>query len=69
LHACCTPQAEQAEFYKRRLDEASREQLKLEKALEMKDGQLESFMVVAQRQIKMLEDRCQELLHKGGPSQ
>jgi DNA-binding transcriptional regulator PaaX len=36
-------------------------QLKLERALEMKDGQLESFTTVATRQIKMLEERCREL--------
>ncbi|GFH07894.1 hypothetical protein HaLaN_02768, partial [Haematococcus lacustris] len=31
----------------------------------LKDGQLESFMVVAQRQIKMLEERCKVLVDKG----
>jgi hypothetical protein len=36
-------------------------QLKLERALELKDGQLESFMAVATRQIKLLEERCAEI--------
>jgi len=48
------------EFYKKKLDEAGREQLKLERALEMKDGQMESFMSVATRQIKMLEGVVKE---------
>ncbi|KAJ9528767.1 hypothetical protein QJQ45_000033 [Haematococcus lacustris] len=57
--------SEQLSFLQHRLDQAAKEQLKLERALELKDGQLESFMVVAQRQIKMLEERCKVLVDKG----
>eukprot|EP00798_Chlamydomonas_sp_ICE-L_P012912 gene12912-12729_t len=37
-----------AEIYRRRFKEAEKELFKLERALEMKDSQMESFMRVAQ---------------------
>lgn len=49
-----------AEMYKRRLGESSKEVMKLEKSLEIKDGQQEAFMVVAHRQIKYLEESLKE---------
>eukprot|EP00195_Chlamydomonas_chlamydogama_P001868 CAMPEP_0202923868 /NCGR_PEP_ID=MMETSP1392-20130828/78673_1 /ASSEMBLY_ACC=CAM_ASM_000868 /TAXON_ID=225041 /ORGANISM="Chlamydomonas chlamydogama, Strain SAG 11-48b" /LENGTH=163 /DNA_ID=CAMNT_0049617567 /DNA_START=148 /DNA_END=639 /DNA_ORIENTATION=+ len=53
--------ARDVEMYKRRIEEYTKDILKLERALEMKDGQLETFMVVAQRQIKYLEEQLKEL--------
>ncbi|MEW5298032.1 MAG: hypothetical protein WDW38_003681 [Sanguina aurantia] len=49
------------ELYKRRYKESEKELFKLERGLELKDGQLESFMNLAQRQIKMLEGRIKDL--------
>lgn len=58
---------EDLEVYKRRSKEQAKEVFKLEKALEIKDSQIESFMVVAQRQIKLLEGRVKELQQMPGP--
>ncbi|KAG2432498.1 hypothetical protein HXX76_008843 [Chlamydomonas incerta] len=53
------------EMYRGRYGEATRDILKLERALELRDGQLESFMVVAQRQIAFLESQIKELQKMG----
>ncbi|KAG2454061.1 hypothetical protein HYH02_001102 [Chlamydomonas schloesseri] len=53
------------EMYRTRYADATRDILKLERALELKDGQLESFMVVAQRQIAFLESQIKELQRVG----
>eukprot|EP00882_Tetradesmus_deserticola_P025145 GHRQ01027604.1.p1 GENE.GHRQ01027604.1~~GHRQ01027604.1.p1 ORF type:complete len:191 (+),score=56.59 GHRQ01027604.1:411-983(+) len=51
----------EAESWRRRLDAAEKELFKLERGLEMKDGQLATFMTTAHRQIKSLEDTVKEL--------
>lgn len=43
-----------------KLEDSGKEILKLERALEMKDGQVSAFMTVARRQIKLLEDKLKE---------
>ncbi|GLC35215.1 hypothetical protein PLESTB_000566500 [Pleodorina starrii] len=53
------------DMFRTRYADASRDILKLERALELKDGQLESFMVVAQRQIAYLESQVRELQKAG----
>ena len=52
---------EEAEFLRRRLDEATKSVFKLEKALEIKDGQLDTFINTARRQIRALEDDVRAL--------
>ncbi|PNH10308.1 hypothetical protein TSOC_002960 [Tetrabaena socialis] len=49
------------EMYRTRYAECTRDILKLERALELRDGQLESFMCIAQRQIAYLESQVREL--------
>eukprot|EP00878_Enallax_costatus_P014728 GHUV01015411.1.p1 GENE.GHUV01015411.1~~GHUV01015411.1.p1 ORF type:complete len:198 (+),score=46.63 GHUV01015411.1:436-1029(+) len=51
----------EAVSWKPRLDDAQTELFKLEKALEMKDAQLATFMTTAHRQIRSLEDNVKEL--------
>ncbi|GIL74471.1 hypothetical protein Vretimale_2178 [Volvox reticuliferus] len=53
--------AKENEMFRARYTDATRDILKLERALELKDGQLESFMVVAQRQIAYLESQVRSL--------
>ncbi|KAG2499576.1 hypothetical protein HYH03_002519 [Edaphochlamys debaryana] len=53
--------AKENDLYRKRYEDASRDILKLERALELRDGQLESFMNVAQRQIAYLESQVRDL--------
>jgi chromosome segregation ATPase len=50
-----------AESFRPRLDAATRDVLKLERALEIKDGQLDTFVNTARRQIRALEDDIRAL--------
>ncbi|GBF95327.1 hypothetical protein Rsub_07755 [Raphidocelis subcapitata] len=52
---------QEAESLAPRLSEASKNIMKLEKALEIKDGQLDVFLSTARRQIKALEDDIRAL--------
>ncbi|GFR45251.1 hypothetical protein Agub_g6357 [Astrephomene gubernaculifera] len=53
--------ARENDMFRTRYADAARDIFKLEKALELKDGQLETFMVVAQRQIAQLEQQVRRL--------
>ncbi|KIZ03593.1 hypothetical protein MNEG_4367 [Monoraphidium neglectum] len=52
---------EEAEGLEARLSSASKDIMKLEKALEIKDGQLDVFLATARRQIKALEEDVRQL--------
>lgn len=53
--------AKENDMYRTRYADATKDILKLERALELRDGQLESFMAVAQRQIAYLESEIKAL--------
>lgn len=57
--------ARENDLYRKRYEDSARDNLKLERALEMKDGQLETFMAVARRQIKYLEDEVKRVKDLG----
>jgi hypothetical protein len=53
--------AEQLDFRAQKIEQQGKEILKLERALEIRDGQMSMFTATARKQIKLLEEQLREV--------